>query len=872
MEGHLQQLEPDQPRHGAVWGAGKAVGAWVAAVSARPGRALGLLALLVLLAMAAASRLSVDTDSSRMLSPELPFQQRAHALNAAFPALKNTLVVVVRAEISDAADAAVAVLAEALSARDDAFDWVFAPTADPYLVAHGLLYLDRDTLDARLARLGKSANLLANLRADQSFAGFLHALDSATGLAAGATGDTAALEPLYAEAAAVLAAEGQGRARSFGWASALADSGTGSVLRVITLGPKLDFTALNPAKTALAAVRAAIAGLDPVLARGVEIGVTGDPALRAEELQSVAGRIGLSFALSLLFVAVLLRLALGSIARAGLAFGALLVTLVLTAGFAALAVGALNLISIAFVVLMVGLGIDFAIHFIAHFDEHAASSPDRRTALIRSATAIGAALVLSAATTSLAFFAFATTDFTGMAQLGLIGGAGVLIALAVTLTIVPAAITLWPRLAAGPRPRPLWQPPFAIRRALVWLALGAGLAGAALAPQSRFDADPMNLRDPAAPSVRTFGWLAADPALAPLRLSLLAANAEEAGAIVAALGAVAEVREAHWLGDLVPEDQIAKLDLIDLAYPSLLHAVEGAPVDLAGDAAPVTPETLALRLDAQPGLAAATLATELRAYAGRRTPARDAVLAGEVFRHFPLLIDRLRLQLDAGEVTADKLPAPLRARFLAPDGRLRIEIAPAADLRDPAAMRAFVNAVAAVAPGPAGPPDQITGAAGSVAGAILQAAALAFLGCALLAWAMLRNVVRIAAILLPLLLAGAVTMGASVLLGLPFNYANVIVLPLLIGIGIDSGVHFALRASRQPGSGRQPGSVFDTSTPRAVLYSALTTIAAFGTLGLSEHRGTASMGILLAISLAAAVAMIFALTPTLVRLSQRRGG
>ncbi len=565
MEGHLQQLEPDQPRHGAVWGAGKAVGTWVAAVSARPGRALGLLALLVVLAMAAASRLSVDTDSSRMLSPELPFQQRAHALNAAFPALKNTLVVVVRAEISDAADAAVAVLAEALSARGDAFDWVFAPTADPYLVAHGLLYLDRDELDARLARLGKSANLLANLRADQSLPGFLQALDSATGLAQRADGDTTALEPLYGEAAAVLAAEGQGRARPFGWISALADSDAGPVLRVITLGPKLDFTALNPARSALAAVRAAIAGLDPDLVRGVEIGVTGDPALRAEELQSVAGRIGLSLALSLLFVAILLRLALGSIARAGLAFGALLVTLVLTAGFAALAVGTLNLISIAFIVLMVGLGIDFAIHFIAHFDEHAASTSERRTALIDSATAIGAALVLSATTTSLAFFAFATTDFAGMAQLGLIGGAGVLIALAVALTVLPAAITLWPGLAAGPRPRPLWRPPLAVRRVLVWLALGAGLAGLALAPQARFDADPMNLRDPSAPSVRAYGWLAADPSTAPLRLSLLAATADQARAMIAALGAVAEVHEAHWLGDLVPGDQMAKLDLIDLA-------------------------------------------------------------------------------------------------------------------------------------------------------------------------------------------------------------------------------------------------------------------------------------------------------------------
>jgi hopanoid biosynthesis associated RND transporter like protein HpnN len=534
-----------------------------------------MLGLVVLLSLAAASRLSVDTDSSRMLAPDLPFQQRAHALNTAFPALKNTLVVAVRADSSDAADAVVSALVETMSRRDDILDWVFAPTADHYIVSHGLLYLDRETLDTHLARLGKSANLLAGLRVDQSFDGFLRALDSATGLAVragggadgGADGDAADLEPVFAEAAAVLAAGRQGRDRPFGWASVLSGVGEGPVLRVITAGPKFDFTALNPAKPALAAVRQIISGLDPSLARDVEIGVTGDPALRAEELRSVTGRIGISLALSLLFVAVLLRLALGSVNRAGLALGTLLITLVLTAGFAGLAVGALNLISIAFVVLMIGLGIDFAIHFIAHFDEHAVESPDSRTALIRSSQAIGPALVLSAVTTSFAFFAFASTDFVGMAQLGLIGGGGVLIALAVTLTVIPAAITLWPGLDTGPRPKRLWQPPVPVRQVLVWLALGAGLAGAALAPQARFDADPMSLRDPASPSVRTYGWLAADPALAPLRLSLIASDADEAIAMTTALAGVPEVRDAYWLGDLVPGDQAAKLDLIDLWAP-----------------------------------------------------------------------------------------------------------------------------------------------------------------------------------------------------------------------------------------------------------------------------------------------------------------
>ncbi len=146
----------------------------------------------------------------------------------------------------------------------------------------------------------------------------------------------------------------------------------------------------------------------------------------------------------------------------------------------------------------------------------------------------------------------------------------------------------------------------------------------------------------------------------------------------------------------------------------------------------------------------------------------------------------------------------------------------------------------------------------------MQAAALALAGCSLLAWLTLRDLWRTVAILAPLVLAGAATMGTAVLAGLSFNYANVIVVPLMIGIGIDSGVHLALRAANSP------DQVFATSTPRAVLFSALTTIAAFGTLGLSEHRGTASMGLLLAISLAISVVVIFALTPALVRLARKR--
>jgi hypothetical protein len=269
------------------------------------------------------------------------------------------------------------------------------------------------------------------------------------------------------------------------------------------------------------------------------------------------------------------------------------------------------------------------------------------------------------------------------------------------------------------------------------------------------------------------------------------------------------------------------------------------------------------------GEGAAALAAALRALAANPDAARDAALAAPLFRYFPALIGRLKLQLAAGEITADALPEPLRARYLSPAGEYRVEIAPAGDLRNPAVLSAFAGAVAAVAPEAGGPPAQIAGASRAVAGAILEAAGLALLGCTLLAWVALRDPWRVAAILVPLLLAGAATAAASVLLGMPFNYANVIVLPLLVGIGIDSGIHFALRADHAVTSDSAT-SVFDTSTPRAVLYSALTTVAAFGTLGFSDHPGTASMGILLAISVTVSLVMVFGLTPALVSFAQAR--
>ncbi|MEM7498497.1 MAG: MMPL family transporter [Pseudomonadota bacterium] len=790
-----------------------------------------------------------------MLNPDLPFQARAQAVNAAFPQVKNTVVVVVRGSHADAVDSATAALATALAGREDAVESVFAPAVDQFLQAHGLLYEDVATVEARLGRLSRAANLLAELRENQSVEGFLNAIDRSLVLAEQGGADAAELDGLLTAAARSFEAAAEGEARPLDWGRAVAAETPARLTRTISILPVLDFGRLNPAKPAILAAQEEIAALDPSLASLVEVGLTGDPVLRAEELESVTATLPISLGLSLLLVAVILFLSLGRAGRVGLALAVVLVTLVLTTGFAALAVGALNLISIAFVVLMVGLGIDFAIHLLAHLDEDARLGIPG--AIRQSAGSIGGALILSAATTCAAFLAFTTTDFIGMAQLGMIGAAGVAIALLVSLTLIPAVVALRPSLAQGRGP--LSTPRLGKRANGIgfWLAMAVGFGALALAPMARFDADPMGLRAAAAPGVVTYGWLTEEPALAPLRLSVLAENEEEAAAAAERASELDPVRNAVWLGDLVPEDQIEKLDQIDLAYPSLQVAVEGTAPDLGtlpeGDIAP--------RLAALGTEGGTALASALETWRGAGGALPEQAVGDALFRFFPLLIDRIALQLEAGEVTVEDLPVGLRSRFLAEDGTLRVEISAEEDITDPEARARFVDAVSAVLADAGGPPAQVEGAARAVAGAMAGAAATALVATALMAWLVLRRLRLVASILLPLSLAGAITLAVSALLGIPFNYANVIVLPLMIGIGVDTGVHLAVRASRSN------GTVFDTSTPRAALASALTTIAAFGTLALSEHRGTASMGIMLCIALAVGLVMIFAITP---RLAARR--
>lgn len=836
-----------------------------------------LLAALILVATAgagyyAAKNLKVNTDTSAMLDPGLPFQERAAALREAFPQIKTDIIVIVRAASLDEADAYAADLRAAVAANDDAFEAVFAPAQEEFFRRNGLLYLDESELESRLTQMTKASGLIETLVASPELGTFLSTLADNHALAEQSDLGRDALQDLYAELTRVIDAALAGETRPFSWLGAI-DSEIAAQeahIRLLYATPKLDYARLQPAKAGIEALRAEIDALNERYGGRVETYVTGDPALRVEELEAVTTGIGLSMTLSLAIVSLLLLLCYRSIAMAGLTLLGLVVTLVLTSAFAAAAIGELNLVSIAFTVLLVGLGLDFAIHLLLHVQERRVDGQDNRSALRGALHEVGPALALAAPTTALAFLAFVPTKFDGIAQLGVIAGAGVIVAFFVSVTFLPAAIARLPVTRARKRSgrvRDMFSFLSRISAPVSVLTILLGVAALLLMPQVRFDADQMSLRNPDAPSVIGFNFLFDDPETAPYRLTRLVDSKAAARETANAAEGLSTVSATRSLPDFVPDDQEAKLELIDFAAGTLVFALDAEPGAVEGPPAREAAGDLASTLDeAETGPAGRRLAERLDTVLAEDDPALLERIERAVFAYWPQLIGLLGAQMTAEEIALETLPDALSSRYRSPSGVWRVDLLPAADVRARAALDAFVDEAEGLFPDLTGGAHQSRKAGEAISEAMLQATAIAFAVVSLFLLLLVRRLLTVALMIFPLALAAVLTAATGVLLNVPFNYANVIVLPLLIGIGVDSGIHLVMRHD-QVAAGED---VYGTSTPRAVLFSALTTVASFGSLMLSPHRGTASMGELLSIAIAFTLICTLVVLPAAFNFADKR--
>ncbi len=802
--------------------------------------------------------ISINTDTDKMIDPELDFRRVYAEFNQTFPQFADSFLIVIDAASPEEADLAGRELLSGLEARPELFRHAYAPGFGPFFDQNGFLFLKLDELVALSDQLAGAQPILAALAEDPSLFGFFEVLSLAAEDAAEDQETPAELAEVLDRIAEVTLALARGEEKYLSWAEMFdqGDDPSKARRRLVMVRPVPDFSRLQPAKPALLAARALAREIEQS-APGLRLRITGKMALGTDELKSVSDGMYLSASVSLVLVALVLGFGIRSLRLVAASLITLLTGLVWTAAFAIFAIGYLNIISIAFAVLFIGLGIDFAIHFSLRYREEAQKTADSQAALNAAALAVGGPLSLAAPTTALAFFAFTPTGYAGLAQLGLISGTGMFISLFTSLSLLPALLSLMPLKA---------QPATAkkqIRRGAGWIVrhgravalagVVAGLAALILVPDVRFEIDPIRLKEANTESVEAYLELLEDSKSSPYAIQLVVDSESEIGAYKARLEALEVVDRVVSLHSFVPDDQDEKLEILfDVATfmtPLLLAdpAVTPSPIAAAG---PATTELIAdlERLSkSQPG-------TPLAASAARLGEALLAVDAGHavrlkaleisLLRFFPATLDKLASGLGATGVALDDLPVGLRDRYQAADGRQRLAIFPTADLADESALKHFVEMVSRTAPRATGRPVQIARSGEIVVRSMIQAttwAAILIVGFLLL---ILRRPSDIAFITIPVLLAALMTAAATVLFSIPFNFANVIVLPLLIGLGVDSGIHLVLRA-REERSGR---GLLATSTPRAVLLSALTTIGSFGSLALSAHRGTASMGELLTIS------------------------
>lgn len=826
--------------------------------------------------------LGINTDTTEILDRDLPFLQDRARLLETFPQDDEAILVVVDSDIPERTMQAVEYLGTQFRSEQQQITSVYIPDEGDFFARHGLLYLSKEELVKLTGKLVQAQPFIGALSRDNSLATLLSILGQAINTD---TGDVPAdLSPVTNGLGAVLRAALLGKDYPLSWEKLIVGEQQDSLTnqRFLLVKPVLDFGALIPAEKSLNRVDAIVRRTREAFP-DVRIRLTGEVVLEYDELESVQRSARIASLFSMVLVCTALLIGLRSWKLGLITFVLLLLGLSLTAGFATLAIGQLNLISVSFAVLYIGIGVDYSIQLSLRYQEFLRQGLDQKRALTKAIHRVGPSIALCALTTAVGFFSFVPTAYRGVSELGVIAGGGMFIALAISLTVLPALLTLFPLNPVSVKKSgtmfPAWVYRFPIqhRAPITWAAVLISLAGLGLITQARFDFNPLNLRDPASESVATFRELLEAKQTSPLTLTVLAENKAQALATAERLKQLESVDAAVTIFDFMPEDQQEKLALLqDLpllmsvgsdAFPpprrvgaeQQLRALREfqAAIDNSLKVRPGSPlsgELERLRYDLAEYLVA------LMAKPERERQAMVDNLQRVVLGTLPHTMNRLLKALEPDHVTVETLPGDLSERWLSTDGIYRIQVFPSENLDDHDNLKQFVAEVRAIEPRATGLPVIYLESGNAVVTAFQQALIGALTGITLVLLVVHRNIKDPFLILLPLLMTAVLTGASTVLLDNPFNFANIIVIPLLLGLGVDSGIYILHRLRQMPH--REQG-VLRTSTARGVVFASLTTLCSFVSMAFTPHLGLASMGLLLSIGLTLMIACTLLVLPAL---------
>jgi uncharacterized protein len=814
---------------------------------------------------------SINTDVNRLISPDLPWRQRELAIERAFSHRNESILAVVESPTSELATQASLALTAKLAEQSELFPSVRNQAESEFFAHNALLFLPTDEVVKTAGQLGQANPIVQVLVGDPHLRGLMQAM---TFLLAGIQRNAFTLDdlaPSLNQFATPFENVMAGKAATFSWRELVArkTAEPSERRRIIEVKPKLDYSALEPGAVATRALRKTADDIKIKDDYQSRVRLTGPIPIQDEEFGTLKENADVNAALSLTLLLTILWLALRSPRIILAVFISIFVGLSITAALGLMMVGTLNPISVAFAVLFVGIGVDFGIQFSVRYRSERHELDDLPTALKNAAAHVGVPLTLAAAATAAGFLSFLPTDYKGVSELGKVAGMGMIVAFLTSITLLPALLRIFnppgePEelgySALAPADRFLERHRIAIIAVTALVSIG----GLPLLYFLQFDFNPINLRSPKVESIATYLDLRRDPAAGASAIGVLAPSLAASREIADKLRAVPEVERAMTLDSFIPEDQPRKLDAIAKAAKALEPAwrvtVKAPPTDEENITALKRGSdalTRAAGNQTGPGAMAAKRLVSALTRLAEGSEAQRARAEAMMVAPLKIALDGLRNWMMAEQISAETLPPEIAGDWIRPDGRSKVEVRPRGDPNDNDTLVKFAEAVLKAEPNASGGPIAILETGHTIIRAFIEAGIYALIAISLLLWIVLRRFSDVLLTIIPLLLAGVVTLEVCVLIGLKLNFANIIALPLLLGVGVAFKIYY-ITAWRAGQTG-----LLQSSLTRAVIFSAMTTATAFGSLWLSSHPGMSSMGQLLALSLVCTLAAAVLFQPVL---------
>jgi hopanoid biosynthesis associated RND transporter like protein HpnN len=601
----------------------------------------------------------------------------------------------------------------------------------------------------------------------------------------------------------------------------------------------------------------------------IQVGVTGQEALNQDEMGTALQDIRLATGLSLGALALLLIVFWRGIRRPILEMVELIVALCWTFGLTTLFIGHLNILSVTFAPMLLGLGIDYGIHWLARYVEEVQQLGQSREAAMRATMIrLGPSIVLAGLSASASFFPLMLTGFRGLVELGKITSMGMIMTTVTTLCLLPSLLMLFDKAAPARPKHPAPERSDILFRlgtlgARIILGLSALAFVGSLWGMNRvsFDLNMLHLQSKGAESVIWEHKLLAESDRSSTYGAILARTMEELTQKTRLLQSLSTVSEVQSVLSMMPEDQEEKIASLKELEPLIgLPEPAGAaqnPIDMSrlndvlgrihfkmldsraadwGAAKPLVEQMRQVR----------TLIEGLRNQFQSMDPGQlERRLEGFSERFLSDLQDKfamLRMNLQVKPMRPEDLPLALRQRYISGDGRYLMRIFPSGDIWEPAFLARFVQDLQTVDPNAIGDPVTLEAFTKAYRNACIQAAIYAIIFIALLLLVTFKNFFHAFLVMTPLIAGTVWTIGLMVLFGVDFNLANSLFLPLIVGAGVEYGIIIVQRQQQDGFFGDK--TALPASTTKGVILAGLTTTVGFCSLGIAHHQGIASLGIL----------------------------